>query len=103
MNRIGSDAEIIGDILRIFNSSTARRLAEMRLAYLVKDFSNMAEIAHQLKSSSRTIGASRLGDICEQLELASRTGDTERIAQCMAELETEILQVQAELDDFLAS
>jgi HPt (histidine-containing phosphotransfer) domain-containing protein len=47
-------------------------MASLRDAADAAQWSVVAELAHKLKSSSRTIGAMQLGSLCEQLEQAGR-------------------------------
>jgi HPt (histidine-containing phosphotransfer) domain-containing protein len=97
---VGDDAEIVQEFLGDFHRSSARLAGELREAHGAGDTRRVAAIAHQLKSSSRAIGALALGDLCAEVENACKAGATadavqaqvQRFAEChgavMAELES---------------
>ncbi|MFA0464685.1 Hpt domain-containing protein, partial [Vibrio sp. 10N.261.45.F1] len=58
----------------------------------------VSSIAHKLKSSSRSVGAMRLGDLCAELENACTIGDVAVVEltmtlldKCFAETEEEVI------------
>lgn len=53
--------------------------------------------AYKPKSSSRSVGAMVLGDLCAELENFGKIGDKTFIAQGMAQFETALAQVEAEI------
>ncbi len=75
----GDDAELRGAILDEFKHSSIPYMAELDQAVSAGDIDGVRSLAHKLKSSSRTIGASPLGDLCEQLEQSAPQGDWEQI------------------------
>jgi CheY-like chemotaxis protein len=55
------------------STPTVQRLHD---AYNQDDFAEVSRLAHKLKSSSRTVGAVKLGDCCHALERAAKASDT---------------------------
>jgi two-component system sensor histidine kinase/response regulator len=47
-------------------------------------WTQVADVAHTLKSSARTVGADQLGALCQQIESGARSGDT---AACVQEVQ----------------
>lgn len=60
--------EFLLDYLETVNPS----YEELKTSVMENDLVSVASLAHRLKSSSRSIGALRLGDACESLEKCSR-------------------------------
>jgi HPt (histidine-containing phosphotransfer) domain-containing protein len=89
MSQIPDDARPALDMLRSVGGDemlammmqTFLQFAEERLAKLVEEsnegrISEVAGIAHSLKSSARQLGAIALGEACALTELAGRSDDT---------------------------
>ena len=66
------------------------------------DVLQVGAIAHQLKSSSRSVGALTLGDLCAELENACLTLGRGGVLQGMARLDAELIAVDVQLDQLLA-
>jgi len=90
MSQIPEDAKPALDILRgvggdemlAMMMQTFLQFAEERLEKLVEEstagqISEVAGIAHSLKSSARQLGAVALGEACATTELAGRSDDAE--------------------------
>lgn len=67
------------DILTTYYRTLNSRIDEIRQAYEKMDIPNYIILVHGLKSSSRAIGAYKLGDMAYGLELAGKAGDTDTI------------------------
>ena len=70
-----------GDEMLAMMMQTFIQFAEERMAKLIEEsehgrISEVAGIAHSLKSSARQLGANALGDACSITETAGRAGDT---------------------------
>jgi HPt (histidine-containing phosphotransfer) domain-containing protein len=52
-------------------------------------------LAHKLKSSSRSVGAMRLGGLCEALEHAGRSGDDTRCNALTEAVQSAFAEVDA--------
>lgn len=88
---IGADDKIVLEFLSDYLRSANLLQSEMTSSFQSLDFDSLANIAHKLKSSSRTIGALHLGRICELIELNSQQ-------QRLDELDSTYLSFQKEFD-----
>ena len=66
--------EII-DFITVFQIEAAKLTAEIIAAIRAEQIAVVFEAAHQLKSSSHTVGAMELAELCYALEVAGRADD----------------------------
>jgi CheY-like chemotaxis protein/HPt (histidine-containing phosphotransfer) domain-containing protein/two-component sensor histidine kinase len=69
--------------LKDYRPSAEKAAVEIRAALRLGAWRAVADGAHKLKSSSRSVGALALGDVCARLEQAGKADD-ERAAQVLA-------------------
>lgn len=69
------------EIMSSFATTSRQLFAEIRRAVEAKDRSAVKASAHKLKSSSRAIGAVKLGELCEHLENAATAYSWEDICR----------------------
>ncbi len=62
-------------LLEKFILNAQQQVVAIGAAAAAGQTSGMADVAHMLKSSARTVGALALGELCQQLETAGRAGD----------------------------
>ena len=96
---IGDDPAVVNRFLAEYRVSAGRLAAEMRAAG--DDTRLIGEIAHKLKSVSRSVGALTLGDLCAELENACRTGTREGLAQGLAQFEGAMWAVDEAIAEYL--
>jgi HPt (histidine-containing phosphotransfer) domain-containing protein len=72
---VGDNPDMHKRLLDKFLINAARQVAEITVAATAHDTAIVAEVAHPLKSSARSVGALRLGELCQRLETAGRAGD----------------------------
>ncbi|MCR4999875.1 MAG: response regulator [Lachnospiraceae bacterium] len=77
--RQSGSAQLYLETLRAYYESGDRVQQEIRSFFDAKDIKNYTIKVHALKSTSRIIGAFRLGDLSEKLEAAGNAGDWNRI------------------------
>jgi CheY-like chemotaxis protein/HPt (histidine-containing phosphotransfer) domain-containing protein len=87
---IGTDPQIIKEVLQDFRVSAARLAAELAAACTEQRAEQAVAIAHKLKSSARSVGAIKLGDLCADIESAAHAGDLAVIAALLPDYQTEI-------------
>ena len=94
---VGSNLAMQQRLLGKFLVSARVQVASMTRAGLAQDLPALAELAHALKSASRTVGAMALGDLCEQLETVARASNASlgselaaRVPETFAEAEVHI-------------
>lgn len=72
---VGADQSMVASLLRQYLRDLEHTLGAMRSAASAGDWGAVGTLAHRLKSSSRTVGAARLGQCCDALEASGRSGD----------------------------
>ncbi len=102
--------EIIGDnydqhcvLFKSFVKSTSEIIKEMQSAYNHNDLNKIKQLAHKLKSSSRSVGAPQLAEICEILEIVSedtRSNDIDNMINHISEL---FCDVEIYMEEYCAS
>ena len=63
------------DLVQLFLDDGALRVAALRAAEGAGDVDAMARVAHSLKGSAATFGATALADCCRQLQALASSGD----------------------------
>jgi CheY-like chemotaxis protein/HPt (histidine-containing phosphotransfer) domain-containing protein/anti-sigma regulatory factor (Ser/Thr protein kinase) len=91
---IGTDPQVIKEMLQQFRVSAARLSADLAEACAAQRAADAAAIAHKLKSSARSVGALKLGDLCSNIEIAGHAGDLNALAALLADFETEVSTVE---------
>jgi HPt (histidine-containing phosphotransfer) domain-containing protein len=80
------DAELVEELIAIFQTDTAERLEVMRQAVSAKDYSVVNAEAHTIKGSSVQVGANRLADFCHQMEQEARKSPSADLTQAFDRL-----------------
>jgi PAS domain S-box-containing protein len=96
---VGDDLPVIAELLQEFRLSAVDAATRMRLACQADDTAKVAQWAHRLKSSARSVGALALGELCAQLEGAGLDGNVESIAERFPAFEAEVIAV----DEYLVA
>lgn len=94
---IGDEPAIVRDFLADFLATAGRQGGALHAAAANRAFGDVRVLAHNLKSSSRSVGARRLGEACQALERAALGGDAASIAGHMAPFESELALAEAEI------
>ena len=90
---IGDDTQMIQEFLQDFRKNATQTANQLRAAYHEKQLATVGSVAHKLKSSSRSVGAIRLGELCEALEHAGKNNDRHKLDDLMPQFETELDRV----------
>ena len=80
---VGADQSIINDFLQDYKHSSQKSAAEIVKAYKSNNWQRIGQLAHALKSASRSVGALALGEICAELESAGKNQDEQQIHALM--------------------
>ncbi|MCP5242085.1 MAG: response regulator, partial [Burkholderiales bacterium] len=99
---IGDDQETIQEMLRDFRENAAQIAATLRSAYQTGQLVEVGSTAHKLKSSSRSVGALKLGELCAEMEKAGKGSDQKSLDVLLPEFDVELRRVEAYLDALLA-
>jgi HPt (histidine-containing phosphotransfer) domain-containing protein len=93
------NAEGFERIIELFLNSAAESVEKIRDGVGQGDLETVQRVAHSLKSSSASMGATTLSDLCRALE--SQTAESvEDIADTMAQLDAEVGRVKTALTGF---
>ena len=80
------DAETYMETLKVYEDSADESAEEIERYWRERDIPNVTVKVHALKSTSRVVGAIRLGDFAERMENAGNDGDTAALEKDMDEL-----------------
>lgn len=94
----GGRAGLLARVLRTYDSSTRRLLAQLDAARSGGDRHAQRHVAHTLKSSSRSIGALRLSQLCADTEAAIREQRFDGLDRLLDSVEKECRQLLATLE-----
>lgn len=67
------------EFIIIYLNDFEQREKELSIAIKDKKIDNIKKIAHMLKGSSLSVGATGLAKICDELEVASKKGDFKEV------------------------
>jgi CheY-like chemotaxis protein/HPt (histidine-containing phosphotransfer) domain-containing protein len=98
---IGDDPEFIRIFLRDYIKISKQIVAEILLAIRNGDTAVASDLAHRLKSSSRSSGAMRLGEICHRIERDADAGEKSLLAQAGDELQEALDTCLARIAEFI--
>ena len=80
------DAESYLLTIKTYLDTAEKTATEIEKYWEVKDLKNTTTKVHALKSTSRVIGAAKLGDFAERLEKAGKNGDEETLSKELPQL-----------------
>jgi two-component system, sensor histidine kinase and response regulator len=69
---VGDDDEVVMELLRDFESSSSRLGRDIKAAVAERSPERVRQLAHQLKSAARSVGALVLGECCAALEQSAK-------------------------------
>ncbi len=95
--RISGSLEEYLEMLRIFKSESARRVEDLKTAFLNNDIRSYQMLTHSLKSAAAIIGAKELADYAEFMERACDNSDEDTIKAD----HNDFLKVYAKVTDLL--
>jgi HPt (histidine-containing phosphotransfer) domain-containing protein len=82
------------NLIDAFFEITPTLVEELREAIDHGDAGRVREVAHELKSSSRNLGAVAFSDLCGRLEAHAREGSTKDADQTLAAMDQELRRVE---------
>ena len=99
---VGGDDAFVADLVETYLADGAVQLAAIDDAVRSSEAEALVRPAHTLKSSSRTVGANRLGELSRQIEMLGRSGSTTGAGELAAKARTEWTDVEAALRAWLS-
>jgi PAS domain S-box-containing protein len=97
---IGDDADTMLEFLRDYQGSLISHAKHLGSGEK-SEMKVVASVAHQLKSSSRAVGAQLMAENCEKLELAAKTGNSKQLALELRSFEDNRQQLEVALQRLL--
>jgi signal transduction histidine kinase/CheY-like chemotaxis protein/HPt (histidine-containing phosphotransfer) domain-containing protein len=94
----GDDQDTFVEILREYVDPAKKNINQIVTATDVRSASDVSAAAHQLKSSSRSVGANSLGEVCQALETAGNKEDWKIIEKLAPQLEPLFAKVESYID-----
>ena len=82
-----SDEALVKEVLAVFRSDTAERIARLRASLDRGDTAGVKNEAHALKGSAGQVGAGGVSAICRQIELHIAGPETAVVRDLVAQLE----------------
>ena len=82
---VGNSPQMIREILSDYVEALGDLTPQLQDSFAGNDFDAIGALAHRLKSSSRAVGAARLGQLCAAIEQAIEDGDSTALARDIAE------------------
>lgn len=98
---IGTDEAMICDFLDEFRRGARPISAALRLACLAGQTALAGALAHQLKSSARSVGATTLARLCADLETAGKGADSASLLALLPLFEQASANVDAALEAYI--
>jgi two-component system, sensor histidine kinase and response regulator len=85
--------DVLQPLIELFLHNTPERLASLEAAIAAGDGRALEQVAHNIKGSSASFGASRLAALCQPLEEMGRNGNTADAAPYLPEVLSEYERV----------
>ncbi|WP_027859627.1 nitrate- and nitrite sensing domain-containing protein [Marinobacterium jannaschii] len=83
-----------------YQRSANVNLAEMKVAFAAGDATQVGRVAHNLKSTARSVGADRLADCCLALENAGKACDMEEVSEQMEQISLLFAEVDTWIENY---
>jgi PAS domain S-box-containing protein len=94
----GDDQIAQQSFLKFYREHSQPIVAELKVSIDNKDWENVTELAHKLKSSTRGAGALLLGHYCEKLEILAKEGNLQAILHLSNNLYSEFIRVCEDIE-----
>ena len=84
---VGDNTEVHRRLLKSYIEALPKALYDIRQAYAWHNLEQLGAYAHKLKSSSRSLGATRIAQLCSMIELACRENRESEVAASLPNLQ----------------
>ncbi len=99
---VRGDRVVFAELIKCYLTETPRLVQDISTAIANRDAQTIWKAAHQLKSSSASIGAIALAQLCKVLEAQGRSSELENTVELLPQLYQEYEQVKTALEKELA-
>jgi CheY-like chemotaxis protein len=103
LDYVGGDAQMLRDLIGIFQTECPRWLSELRRAVAAASVADVRRLAHNLKGSVRLFGAKSAFDSAFLLEQMSRSGNLSGASEALTALEESIERIAPALQQFIGN
>jgi len=93
-------AEMLTTLIDLYVEEGSKLLQQLQQAAVQGDHDQIGHGTHTLKSSSASLGGTRLADLCQQLEHRIANGDTSQLQEWVAQIQTAYDQFVAALRQY---
>lgn len=93
--------DLVSEIVTTYLNDSPRQLANLRGAYEAGDLPEVSRVAHYLKGSSATLGATRFAALCDEIELGIEDLEKSALASRIERLGDELRQATEALKQLL--
>jgi response regulator RpfG family c-di-GMP phosphodiesterase len=100
---VGDDAAVVREFLSEYQRTVSEQAVQLKAAHDLGDMVQIGAVSHKMKSSSRAVGALKLGDLCAELDTASKAGERLRVRELMTEFHSAYTEVEEQLSQLLLS
>ena len=97
LDMLGDDQEVLAEIINCYLVESPKIVAAIQTSITNEDADNLDKTAHNLKSSSASLGAMNLYQLCLELELKGKSGNLEGVLELVSQLINEYAQVEIAL------
>jgi len=94
LDMIEGDQEVLAEIINCYLLESPKIVAAIQASVTNEDANSLNKAAHNLKSSSASLGAKNLSQLCLQLELKGKNGNLEGSLELVSQLINEYEQVE---------
>lgn len=95
---VRGDRVAFAEIIECYLTETLRLVQKISTAIATQDIETICKTAHQLKSSSASVGAIALAELCKALEAQGRRSKLENSLELLSQLYEEYEQVKTALE-----
>jgi histidine phosphotransfer protein HptB len=97
LEALAGDKEILVEIINCYLVESPKIVAAIQTSGTNEDADALNKAAHQLKSSSASLGAVNLSQLCLQLELKGKNNNLEGVLELVSQITSEYAQVEIAL------
>jgi len=91
----GDDSALVTEMIESYQSDTAKRIDQIRVAMANSDAAVLKYQVHAIKGSSKQMEAHAVASLCEQIEAQLREGSIDDVRGMAQQLEMRILEICA--------
>ena len=101
LDMLEGDQEVLAEIINCYLVESPKIVAAIQTSVTNEDANTLNKAAHNLKSSSASLGAMNLHQLCLELELKGKSGNLSGVLELVSQLINEYKQVEIALKKIL--